>query len=155
MDLADRRRGALKYFIAALAVCTWGTVSTVLATKPSARSIAHVVGAREPASSDTATEPVRMDQVRLKCWSEPPQTLMGTGARWVRITGATCDRELGVEEITLKNITNGFKATLFALTGQVLTTDFIPLDLGANVLVVQITDAASGTMREAHITITR
>lgn len=102
-------------------------------------------GTRPTQTRGPASLTAQMNVVELPCWDRDvggPQTI---GARYVRLTGRACGRGRGADGFSVRNLTNGFEATIFA-SGRGLTTDYIPLAAGGNDVVI-----AFGQGRDAHV----
>lgn len=99
-------------------------------------------------------EPIRMDVVELPCWDRGDVTVQNVNSRWVRLTGKSCQSDGGAEQVTVRNLANGYEATIFASHGPSLTTDFIPLQKGANEIVIRI-DQGVGVALESQFTFQR
>lgn len=90
---------------------------------------------RGPASVRAPKAVVQMNVMDVPCWNRLGTEPRSAAARWVRLTGKACASDVSVEGITVRNLTNGFAATVFA-TGPGLTTDYIPLNDGTNDVVI-------------------
>lgn len=64
---------------------------------------------------------------------------MRTDSGWLRISADTCDSTIEITESKLQNVSNGYVATVFNLSPSHLTSDFIPLTSGPNVLQMDLT----------------
>ena len=109
---------------------------------------------RGPASVKSARrEAARMNVVNFPCWDKDLSAPPVVGARYVRLTGGVCRTGRQADEITVRNLTNGFEATVFA-TGANLTTDYIPLSAGGNELVIAYGHGAEARV-ERRLLLTR
>ena len=82
-------------------------------------------------------ESPRMEQLELSCWDAEDKPSQAAGARWVRLTGKTCQYSAKAEGVQVRNLTNGYVATVFAPIHGRLTTDYIPLEAGKNELLLR------------------
>lgn len=64
---------------------------------------------------------------------------MSTDSGYLRISTHTCDAELQIKGSKLKNVSNGYVATVFTLQPSQLTSDFIPLAEGKNLMQMELT----------------
>lgn len=159
MDRSQVQFAVLKITLAVLAGTTWLFTSFVFSTKPSAApesALTSIVrlpasipsGIQENffASSGRQTEPVRMDVVDVSCWDGLSPEEQPVKSRWVRLTGRSCLGGTRAEQIQVKNLSNGFEATIFPSGPQALTTDFIPLQEGKNEILIRFESEAGAAV---------
>ncbi len=163
MDRHQVRLGLFKITIAVLALSTWVFSSVVFSTRPQVAeagnddALSNLV--RLPASlpvfspaADKVAEPVRMDVVHLPCWDKKDAMIKDTSARWLRLTGRAC--QLEPQDVSVRNLSNGYVATVFTPKTGDMTTDFIPLQNGKNDILIRFgTEPSSGF--ESQITFIR
>ena len=89
-------------------------------------------------SSSRVMEPIRMDVVELPCWDKASGQAQSVSSRWIRLRGQSCQMSSGSDTVTVKNLSNGYTATVFSAAGHSLTTDFIPLQPGTNQIAIRI-----------------
>ncbi len=82
--------------------------------------------------------PIRMDVVKMGCWDLSDVAAQTVEARWVRFTGRPCQMDSAPENIQIVNTTNGYVGTVFVAHADQMTTDFIPLQEGANDILVKL-----------------
>ncbi|MGE0526968.1 MAG: hypothetical protein AB7G93_04085 [Bdellovibrionales bacterium] len=150
MDRHQVRYTLLKLTGLVLIATTWVFWSFVYGTRPEtpdADALTTLV--RLPASLPgvftpevKSVGPIRMDVHKLGCWDQAGSQLIDVSARWVRLTGKTCDSGTRAETVTVRNLSNGYVATVFAAAPGELTTDFIPLQVGRNEILVRIEQGA-------------
>ncbi len=148
------RAALLKVTLVVLLGTSWIFASFVLSTRPEHASTGALMSlARLPASlpvnvfspSPNVFEKVRMDVVKLACWdSGGAVDVRDVGARWVRLTGRGCDKG-NVKILSVRNLTNGYAATVFEGAEQ-HTTDFIPMEYGANKIQIRFEQAPGSTI---------
>lgn len=163
MDRNQERISLLKISGVALALSTWVFWSTLLGTRPLAAPAdvsALGVLVRLPASlpgklqpSTKTLQPIKMDIMKIACWDGSDQGERGTDARWVRFTGRPCGKQ-NMETVTVKNLANGYSATVFASSAKDLTTDFIPLQMGRNEILIRF-ENEPGSSIESQFAINR
>lgn len=85
-----------------------------------------------------SADSVEMDVMKLPCWDVKDEIEQFTSARWIRLTGRACQSENGALSLTVRNLTNGYMATVFDVADKSLTTDFIPLRSGRNDILIRI-----------------
>lgn len=166
MDIHAMRAGLLKITLGVLLGSSWIFSSFLFASRPEdeAANSALTKLVRLPASipkdvfkPQTRTlEIVQMETLRRPCWdrgADADGSVETTGARWVRLTGKNCENK--AQEITVRNLSNGYVATVFtANLDQELTTDFIPLESGKNDIQIRF-QQEPGTVFENKFTIQR
>ena len=124
---------------------TWVFWSFVYATRPEAapgatpletliRLPASLPGVVQPTTK--VLPPIEMNVAAVNCWDMKDDASRETGARWVRLTGKACQFQGNSENVTVKNLANGYAATVFDAGGR-MTTDFIPLQMGKNDILVR------------------
>lgn len=170
MDLHQLRLALLKVCVVAVAAVSWVFFSFVFESRPEADisgsdALSSLV--RLPASlpaqlpekipgvftpAPKVQEPIRMDVVRVPCWDQGEAKVSALGARWVRMTGRACQSEGG--EISVRNLSNGYVATVFDSQGGQKTTDFIPLESGTNNILIRF-DHGAGVLFENKVVLTR
>lgn len=149
------RLAMLKVTLVVLVGTTWIFCSFVFATRPE-EAPAHgplISLMRLPASLPSTLpaqipgmvpvvktmDPIEMNVLKLACWDKSDQKDRKTGARWIRLTGRDCGGGADAERIAVRNLSNGFSATVFPTQGrQGLTTDFIPLREGRNQIQILV-----------------
>lgn len=82
--------------------------------------------------------PVEMNVVKLPCWDKGSDARNSTSARWIRLTGKTCNGAVASEHIVVRNLSTGYVATIFPTGKYDLTTDFIPLREGKNEILIRM-----------------
>ncbi len=83
-------------------------------------------------------EPIEMGEIKVACWDKSDESEQATGLRWIRITGRPCGAtDSDVDTVSVRNLTNGYAATVFTLQSRGLTTDFIPLQAGKNNILIR------------------
>jgi hypothetical protein len=167
MDRNQARFALLKIALVVLAGMSWISASFVLSTRPedSVDPLSTLV--RLPASlpaqipgissipalqqrlphlapTPSLMESVVMDVIKVPCWDKNSGNMHSTTARWVRLTGKPCESEgeAPAEAVLVRNMTNGYVATVFATQGSTLTTDYIPLKSGKNDILIRFTPSA-------------
>ena len=98
-------------------------------------------------------DPIEMGIVRLPCWDHAGEPTVDTSARWVRLTGRVCQNEGGAESISVRNLTNGFSATVFPTLGKGMTTDFIPLQSGQNAILIRFDQGEGMAAKESQFSL--
>jgi hypothetical protein len=99
-------------------------------------------------------EPIAMDVVRIPCWDKAEMGENPTSARWVRLTGKACDKNAEADEVSVRNLSNGFSATVFPTqVKKSLTTDYIPLQAGKNDILIRL--QRDGAAVESQISFVR
>lgn len=154
------RMALLKLAVLVLAGTSWIFTSFILASRPEGSEDPLSTLVRLPASLPaqipgissipvfkqnlTGLQPpprsmeiIPMDVVRVPCWDRAPGTARQTGAHWVRLTGKSCQSQADADTITVRNLTNGYVATIFSTSSEGLTTDFIPLQAGNNDILIR------------------
>lgn len=145
MDRNQVRWALLKITALALLGTTWVFWSFVYATRPEAAPVTNPLEAlmRLPASLPAVVQPttkvlppIEMSVTALNCWDMKDGAERETAARWMRLTGKPCQFQGSADSVTVKNLSNGYAATVFDSAGR-LTTDFIPLQIGKNDILVR------------------
>lgn len=172
MDRHQARKSLLKAVIVGLVVSTWIFTSFILSTRPeqaqtalqSADALSKL--ARLPASLPSqlpggvfsAAKPVaaaQMEILELPCWDKQESDVLDSGSRWLRLKGRTCHMPVLGDSMTVRNLTNGYLATVFnsERPGE-LTTDYIPLQEGKNDILVRF-ETEPGVLMESQFTLIR
>jgi hypothetical protein len=164
--LMDRNRvrfNLLKISAGVLALSTrvfWGSLYNTRPEEAPADVSALGVLVRLPASlpaklqpSTKTLQPIKMDIMKIACWDGKDLTERGTDARWVRFTGHPCGTQNSAG-VTVKNLANGYAATVFTSHGEELTTDFIPLQMGRNDILIRF-ENEPGSVFENQFAINR
>ena len=143
----------LKIAVVALLGSTWVFWSFIFATRPEdvdADTLTALV--RLPASLPSqlpenlpgvfalakVNDPIEMGEIQLACWDKGDEADQETTLRWIRLTGQPCGPAGGASEVvSVRNLTTGYSATVFALQARSLTTDFIPLQAGKNNILIR------------------
>lgn len=167
MDRQQVRFALLKITALVLLGTTWVFWSFVYATRPDVNEQRTLVEApaevlvdtliRLPASlpahlqpTTRTLAPVEMNVVPLNCWDIRDLAERPTRARLMRLTGKACGVAGTADNVTVKNISNGYAATVFE--GSVgLTTDFIPLESGKNEILIKIESEPGVTLENQFI----
>lgn len=158
-----------------LIVSTWSFVSFILDTRPE-DGVAAESALLEPLSSlarlpaslpaklpevfaapEKIVEPIRMDTLKLSCWDThgaKPATALRVNARWLRLVGRACAIRVDVDHVSVRNLRNGYAATLFTAGRDLWTTDFIPLEDGNNEVVFRF-ERAPGVAQETRVLVAR
>lgn len=154
MDQQQVRWALLKVSMVALSISSWIFVSFIFASRPEEVSAvtadplvhlvrlpaslpgvpAQIIAAQQPKRAD----PIRMDVLRLPCWDMAGMAEQPIQSRWVRLSGRPCQSTGVPESIEVRNLSNGYLGTVFAAQPELYTTDFIPLQAGANEISVRI-----------------
>jgi hypothetical protein len=157
MDLHQLRMALLKLSVPVLIGSTWVFASFIMASRPDEATAPGSVSlsslVRLPASlparlpeqlpavfatsAGKAPEPVRMDVVKLDCWDMRASNPRREAAQWVRLTGKPCQSDVPAAAVSVKNLSNGYAATVFEDGHGRLTTDFIPLQKGRNSILIR------------------
>jgi hypothetical protein len=163
MDRNRVRFNLLKISAGVLALSTWVFWGSLYNTRPEeapADVSALGVLVRLPASlpgklqpSTKTLQPIKMDVMKIACWDGKDLTERGTDARWVRFTGHPCGTQNSAG-VTVKNLANGYAATVFTSHGEELTTDFIPLQMGRNEILIRF-ENEPGSVFENQFAINR
>ena len=165
------RLALLKITLVAFLASSWVFSSFIFATRPgedapaqskTAEALTSIV--RLPASLPAQIpgmkaqpkpfEPIAMEIVQVPCWDRTKSAPKATEAHWVRLTGRACDGEVEPEAISVRNITNGFSATIFSTEAKNMTTDFIPLQAGNNEVIISFSQG-NGTTMESQVNFLR
>lgn len=150
------RVSLLKITLVVLLGSSWIFASFVLSTRPEqATSGALMNLARLPASIPTNVfspaphvyEKVRMDVVKVACWDGAQEGVDAreVQARWIRLTGKGCDKG-NAKVLSVRNLSNGYAATIFDGKENALTTDFIPLEDGPNKIQIRFEQTPGVTL---------
>jgi hypothetical protein len=163
MDRNQVRLRLLKISGGVLALSTWVFWSSLYGTRPEEAPVdASALGVlvRLPASlpaklqpSTKTLQPIKMDIMKIACWDGSDLQERGTDARWVRFTGHPCGKQ-NLDSVTVKNLANGYSATVFASGKKDLTTDFIPLQMGRNEILIRF-ENEPGSSFESQFAINR
>lgn len=172
MDRNQMQYAFLKLTLGVLVGTTWLFVGFLFESRPERSSSSPVEKAltslvRLPASLpaelhenvfNTAArpmEPIRMDVVELSCWDQGDGPVKNVSSRWIRLTGRPCQAGvMDADRVTVRNLANGYQATIFSSRGQGLTTDFIPLQKGHNEILIRFEQGA-GVALESQFTFQR
>ena len=162
------RRSLLKVSLTLLAALSWVSAGLVFETRPA--PVEPVQGGtlsalvRLPASLPGALpgvfaapvriEAPRMEQLKVPCWDAEEKSTLATEARWVRMSGKACARAGTADSIQVRNLANGYVATVFSTQGDRLTTDYIPVESGKNEILVRF-NQGEGVTFENRITLQR
>lgn len=174
MDQQQVRWALLKISLTALAGMTWIFSGFVFESRPEVAgveapapltpidslatlvrlpaSLPPRVFAPGPALAGTAA--IRMETVKLGCWDLGDASEMATSARWVRLTGRPCQTDSSADSIRIQNLTNGYQGTVFTSQRDLMTSDFIPLQEGANSIQITI-DHTEGVRLESRFTVVK
>ena len=150
MDRHQVRKAMLKISLLSLVISSWIFTSSIFSTRPeeNVRPGALMNLVRLPASIPSQIpgiapvvrimDPIAMNVVNVPCWDEANEDAGETSARWIRLTGKSCQENSDAESVSVKNLSNGFSATIFSTAGRAsLTTDFIPLLQGQNKILIR------------------
>lgn len=174
MDRQQIPVALLKISLAAVCASTWIFVSFIFETRPEEVVVEPEINplttlVRLPASLPTqlpaqlpkilgagprALDPIRMDVLKMDCWDRTEPKERAVTARWVRLTGKACQGDPAAESIRVLNQSNGYEGTVFSGETKQLTTDFIPLQSGANNIIVRISQA-DGVVFENQIVLVK
>lgn len=170
MDKVRVRVSLLKISLVMLAITTWVSASFILATRPEVNNPSTLNAlVRLPASIPKQlpsqlpgafavpkiNEPIEMNVVKVPCWDKANTDVSPITARWIRLTGAFCQNQIGKDGVmSVRNLTTGYAATVFTLQGKSLTTDFIPLKAGKNEILIRI-EPSKGTAFESRLAFQR
>lgn len=175
MDLHQLRLALLKLSVLVLLGSTWLFSGFVLESRP----LEGVTGAgqmdplsqlvRLPASLQTqlpenipgvfrpqarVVEPVQMNIVKLPCWDRSGAAEQNVSARWIRLVGRTCQGDYSAEAVSVRNLANGYVGTVFNANATSMTTDFIPLEIGKNEILIRF-ESEPGVSLETQVTFNR
>lgn len=163
MDRHQVRFALLKMTALALALTSWVFWGFIYTTRPEeAAAELNALGAliRLPASlpaqlapSTKTLQPIRMDVFKLACWDLKDGDNRETDARWIRLTGHPCQNQ-NLDSVTVRNLSNGYVATVFPAQKGELTTDFIPLQMGQNDILIRF-ENEPGSSLESQFSIKR
>src|SRR4051812_7777286 len=142
MDRHQVRYAMLKIALVGLLGSTWVFWSFIFSTRPEdvdQDTLTALV--RLPASIPSqlpenlpgvfapavkVNEPIEMGEIHVPCWDKSDESEQETALRWIRLTGKPCGlNETSPETVSVRNLTTGYSATVFALQTHGLTTDFI------------------------------
>lgn len=152
MDQHQVRVALFKISLVALTASSWIFTSFVFGTRPDmpdndtfttlVRLPASLPGVSEQlpkllAPQVKPMEPIRMDIVKLPCWDMGDMAEQSVAARWIRLTGKVCQTDAEPETIEISNLTNGYTGTVFQTHADQMSTDFIPLQEGANDILIR------------------
>ena len=179
MDLHQIRYALLKLTLFLMLGTTWVFSSFIFATRPddsATDSFSSLV--RLPASlpsqlpaiaeisrlnqtlpgvflpAPKLNEPIEMNTVKVGCWDGKDRSVKSTSARWIRLTGKTCQGHHDADQVVVRNLTNGYTATVFPNHASGLSTDFIPLQAGRNEIWVRFNQGPGLTV-ESQFTFQR
>lgn len=120
--------------LAGLLVAAFACVDVLTILEPPAFSQVTEVLGRGPASLPEEFPQIAATEIatelNLDCSSET-ETGLSFGSE-VRIMGTNCAGPKSKPVVSIVNLSNGFSATVFPLTGTAFTTDFISLNRGEN-----------------------
>lgn len=179
MDLHQLRFALLKLSVLVLLGSTWLFSGFVLESRPSEGQTgkAQMVDplsqlVRLPASLQTqlpgnigniplvfaphakVAEPIHMNVVSVPCWDRTDMVAQDVSARWIRLVGKTCQGNFDAESVSVRNLANGYVGTVFNATATSMTTDFIPLESGANPILIRF-ESEPGVSLETRVTFNR
>lgn len=165
MDRNQVRWAILKITALVLLGTTWVFWSFIYATRPEDPSPTNPLEGlmRLPASlpahlASAASKPntvVDMNTVDLPCWDLNDRVEKDTSSRWMRLTGKACQVDgATAETVTVRNLSNGYVATVFGLEKNLLTTDYIPLQAGKNEIMIRLA-SGPGVALESQFTFWR
>ena len=170
MDRSQLRNLLLKIVLGALGLSSYALVASVLSFRPETEPVSTLQSmVRLPASlpgalpveipnvfqpEEKVVEAPKIDVLALSCWDGPASENMQTTAKWIRLTGRSCDLSSGAHQWKVDNASNGFSATVFDLDLKQLTTDYIPLQNGANEIKLSSV-GEDGQVREVKMVIQR
>jgi len=163
MDRHQVRFALLKITILVLLGTTWVFWSFVYASRPEQAQTENTLDAliRLPASlpaqfapTTKTLPPIDMNVMKVPCWDMQDLAVKDTDARWIRLTGKACQLKEASENVTVRNLSNGHVATVFTSKGEALTTDFIPLQIGKNEIMIRF-ESGPGVSLESHFTFLR
>lgn len=173
MDRNQVRVALLKITVCVLCATTWIFSSFIFASRPeradrhyASNAFADLV--RLPASLPAAlpemvpafapqvktAAPVQMNVFTLPCWDKKDALIKDTSARWVRLTGKACQLAPAEGTVTVRNLSNGYMATVFDAQPGDMTTDFIPLQSGKNDILIRF-ESEPGVALESQFTFMR
>lgn len=171
----------LKISLVALMGCTWVFWSFLFASRPEETDVDTLTSlVRLPASipaqipgisnipglqkslpgvafappTSRAAPPIEMDIVKVPCWDKTDEVENETSARWVRLVGKNCESDASSDTVTVRNLTNGYVATVFPTQLKGMTTDFIPLQAGKNEILIRFNQGA-GVTTESQVSFIR
>ena len=93
-------------------------------------------------------EPIEMEIVKLNCWDTSDESEVETSARWIRLVGKSCRAKVAADAdaVVVRNLTNGYVATVFPTQTLGMTTDFIPLQAGKNDILIRLNQGPGVTI---------
>ena len=178
MDRHQVRFALLKIFLVVLAGTSWLFSSFIMNTRPEESEDALSSLVRLPASLPAqipgisvipgieqnlpglvapqvkTMPPIEMNVVKVACWDNSRDSHNKTSARWIRLTGKACQTTSPLEGVSVRNVTNGYVATVFPTAMRGMTTDFIPLQSGRNEIRIRF-DQGDGATLESQVSFLR
>lgn len=162
------RFSLLKVTLVVFAASTWVFWSFIFATRPETSegdplvklvrlpaSLPRELPGMMPGKATRSMEPIEMDVVSVPCWEKSSSKALETSAHWVRLTGRHCQAPLGdADAISVRNVSNGYVATVFPTQNKNLTTDYIPLRSGHNEILIRFNQEDGKTV-ESLVTFLR
>lgn len=168
--VVDRKFIALLFSTFGLVVFFGVIVVTCLfMTRPEANAAQGFAAAHEdssgrsPASLNVRAEnlagakvPVVMELLSLPCLSEAATDLaeLTTAAKQIRLQTKSCDKLKALKMLSITNKTNGYSATIFQQEANAISTDYISLDHGKNILTFS-QQTTTGETRTVALTVLR
>jgi hypothetical protein len=153
MNRTQAQLALLKYSALVFAVLGLLTAVSVWDARPTSSPsvILEELAKRVPASIPRLLETPKPDPIirpnfevlQLPCLnSRSAFKAQQTDSHWLRISSELCAQANKIIESHLENQSNGFVATVFLRTTHQFTSDFIPLNEGANDLRMELTLAS-------------
>lgn len=164
MDRNQVRYALLKVTVVVLALTAWVFWGFLYNTRPEEVADVNALETliRLPASlpaklapSTKTLQPIKMDIFKIACWDVQggAEEVRATDARWIRLTGRPCQNQ-NRESVSVRNISNGYAATVFTAGAKDMTTDFIPLQMGKNDILIRF-ESEPGSVLESQFAINR
>lgn len=159
MDRLQMQAALLKITLVVLVGTSWLFVGFLFDSRPEVKTMdALTTLVRLPASLPSSlpenvfsasrpVDPIRMDVFELPCWDKTSSQPQSVSSRWIRLRGIPCEADKNTAKIFVKNLSNGYEATVFSSKGDALTTDFIPLQEGKNQIEIKV-EGAPGAIVE-------
>lgn len=157
--VVDQKKQEMRFLtITFVLVLILGGASFISVMTVPAQAIKAQEVARNPASlpepKDPAQpQPTHFSKLEDYAWDCKPKTQSEIHATHFRIKGKTVCKGQAMKEIKIKNLSNGFTATVFANEKGFLT-DFIDLQPGANDIRIEYLDKL-GKSTTADLTVLR
>lgn len=90
---------------------------------------------RQPAA--VAERPVQNNTRKIKVFCDPVELKVRSEKSLLMLEVSSCKELNGKHQLWVKNISNGFKAQVFKISGQNFRTDFLQLNDGVNKIEIE------------------